>query len=101
MNYFAKPIPGSLYTRYYLLAGSSVVAVQISRPDGTEVPEPLRWTDRRPRDHAAQTGKQRGGVPAFHARGATSVVDNLAQARQRGAVNGNRASRRRIPKGQP
>jgi hypothetical protein len=101
MTYFAKPIAGTLYTRYHLLDGGAVVGTQISRPDGTEVPEPAHWHDRRPRTPAAQGGKQRGGRPAFHARGAVGIVDNLAQSRQRGAVNGNRASRRRIPKGQP
>ena len=98
MHYFSRPIAGTLYTRYYLLAGDTVTATQISRPDGTEVPEPARWHDKRLRTRQADPGKQRGGVPAFYSRSAVGIVDNLAQARQRGAANGTRASRRRVPK---
>jgi hypothetical protein len=97
MHYFARHIPGTLYTRYYLghtRAGVfCVTAVQISRPDGHEIAEPARWADHRARQRQADPGKQRGGVPAFYARGAIGIVDELAKARARGTDNSKRRYR--------
>lgn len=53
-RYFRRTVLGATFARYYLLAGERTVeAVQISRPDGIEIPEPpfLRWA-LKPRDHS-------------------------------------------------
>ena len=41
MRYFVGPLLGTPYTRYFHLEGSTVVLIDISRPDGTEVPCPV------------------------------------------------------------
>jgi hypothetical protein len=40
VNYFVLPILGTPYNRYHHLENNIVVAIDISRPEGVEVPIP-------------------------------------------------------------
>jgi hypothetical protein len=81
------PVPGTPHQRYALIEGSVVVQIVASRPDGVEIPPPIRYRIALRPAFGSGAGHIERGAQAF----GTVAGDALARARQRAGEKGRRA----------
>jgi hypothetical protein len=93
-RYYSRPVPGTAHREYLILRGHTVVASQVSRPDGQEVPCPpdVSFAIRTPAADRTPVGKRfLQSEPVGAA--LTKLAADKDRARARGIARMQRAPR--------